>query len=163
MTNSGEGDAGAAETEQTARVLEAIRHADDLDRPWPVNDLVEALRLPTMTGKALKRHFESAECPAVSLRCMMDLAVSDAPDPRAGYMVAPLLDLCCVGQKGFWSMVNRFTELDLGTAGSRYWQQKLVILRRSWRVKGARRYSWSKPLVDLGTTARSGPTRKRGP
>lgn len=53
----------------------------------------------------------------------------------------PLLDLRCVGQKGFWSMVNRFTELDLGTAGNRYWQQKLVILRRSWRVKGARRYS----------------------
>ena len=70
-------------TEQAAKVLEDVRRADDLDRPWPLNDLVDALQLPTMTGTALQRHFESVECPAVSLRALMDLAVSDTPDPRA--------------------------------------------------------------------------------
>lgn len=151
---------GKEPAERAATLLEEIRRADDLDRPWPAADLVGALHLPTVTSTALKRHFESTENPTTSLRNLMDLAISDAPDPRPGYMITPLLDLRCVGTKGFWSVINRLTELNLGESCRRYRQEKLAILQRSRRMKGPGPCSWSKPIaprLDAGAYAWSPP------
>ena len=48
----------------------------------------------------------------------------------------PLLKVYGVGRKGFWSLVNRLTNLDLGGQFNEEWKRRLVILRREWKITG---------------------------
>ena len=118
-------------------LLASIRQADDLNRNWPVDDLVEALALLPMTRSFLKKHFEEQHITELSLKDLMEMAISnafDTSDPSRPWM--PLLAVHGVGKKGFWSVVNRLTNLDLGGQFNEEWKRRLVILRREWKIVG---------------------------
>lgn len=102
-------------SDRSNRLLEAIRQADDLDRLWPVEDLIDAIRPLPMTRSYLKKHFAEQRISDLSLRALMEMAIPMAPGPEpAPALRRLLLEVYGVGKKGFWSVVNRLTSLDLG-------------------------------------------------
>jgi len=110
-----------------------------------VGYLVQGLRPNVRTQNAIIRYFEWAKTPAISLRELMDVTISKQEHPKAGYVLTPLLDFRCVGVEGFWSLVTRLTESDLGERCKEEWVKRLTRLRQASRIAGGRRYSWSKP------------------
>lgn len=122
---------------RNTKLLESIRRADDLDRRWPITDLFAALRLLAYTRTGLLRHFEECGTDTVSLRTLMNAAMPEpnSPDARSG--LTPLLKIRGVGKKGFWSVVNQITALNLGKRSNKEWEQKLAKLKLSWRITGA--------------------------
>ena len=125
------------QAKRNTQLLESIRRADDLDRRWPVTDLIAALRLLSVTRMVLLRHFEECGTDTVSLRTLMNWAMPepDSPDARSG--VPPLLKIRGVGKKGFWSVVTQITALDLGDRSNQEWGQKLAKLKFAWKITGA--------------------------
>jgi DNA-binding transcriptional MerR regulator len=99
---------------RSSRLLENIRKADDPDKRWKVGYIIQALRFKTITQNALIHHFEQANTPEISLRELMDLAISEEIHRKPGYLITHLLDICCIGMEGFWSVVRGLTESDLG-------------------------------------------------
>ncbi|SPE59153.1 hypothetical protein SBV1_300027 [Verrucomicrobia bacterium] len=143
---------------RSSRFLETIRKANDLDKEWKVSYLVQALRPKAITQNALIHHYKWEERSAICLRQLMDLAISEEDHPRPGYQLTPLLRVRCVGIEGFWSLVSRLTQADLGERCNQEWKTRLERLRRCSRVVGGGG-SWSKPceppadLLSLMATA----------
>ena len=120
-----------------AVLFDSIRQADDLNRIWPVEDLVEMIALLPMTRSYLKKHFLEQRVTELRLNNLMEMIIPDsldASDPSRRSM--PLLKVYGVGRKGFWSLVNRLTNLDLGGQFNEEWKRRLVILRREWKITG---------------------------
>jgi hypothetical protein len=134
----------AALSARSDRFLGNIRRADDPDKKWKVSYVIQALRLKTITQNAVIQHYEWAEVPEVSLREIMDLAIPERDHPKPGYLITPLLDFRCVGLKGFWSVVSRLSESNLGEKCNEEWRKRLTRLRQASRIVGVHR-TWSKP------------------
>ncbi len=132
-------------TERNARILAEIRHTDDLDKKWPAVDLIDALRLIKITRNALLKHFKNVGVEEISLRELMDQAISGVDDKRPSYLITPLLELKCIGQIGFWSVVNQLSNLSLGNNCDQEWKKRIAILRGCGRLIGTYPGSWSKP------------------
>jgi hypothetical protein len=94
-------------------------------------------------------HYEWRKRAEISLRDLMDLTISEIPDRRPGYLITPLLSLRCVGERGFWYMVRALTETGLGERWNQEWGIRLEKLKRSSRIRGTGRYSWSKPCEPI--------------
>jgi hypothetical protein len=118
---------------------------DDPDEPWPVDDLLDALELRSIVRTAVAPHFDRLETGNASLREIMDLTISDQAHPKPGYLVAPFLAFRCGGILGFWNLVARLTESDLGEKTNRLWRRKLSKVSACSRIVGPTSHSWSKP------------------
>jgi hypothetical protein len=111
-----------------------------LDATWPAAEFVDAIRpLPVIVTR-LKKYFEGLKASRISLRLLMDMAIPEslARAPEAG---PPLLKVEGVGKKGYWSVVNRLTNLDLGDRFEQEWRERLAVLVRAWRICGPFPYS----------------------
>jgi hypothetical protein len=126
-------------------LLQEFRRADDLDRKWKVADLLDALLLMTTTRTALRWWFEGNRIEETSLREFMELVISEKTHAKPGYLIAPLLDMRCVGVKGFWSAVRRLLESDIGERCNQEWRKRIARLSEASRRVGVRRLAWSKP------------------
>lgn len=120
--------------QKSAALLEEIRQTDDLDWQWHAEDLVRALGVLPMTKTALLQHFKQEDIEQISLRELMDLAFSDRASPELQSYPA-LFRVRMVGKYGFWSVVRRLTELDLGHNCNREWQRRLRAMERVWGIK----------------------------
>ena len=109
-------EADEAAIRKSRSILQEFRRADDLDKKWKVGDVLDALLLMTTTRTALKWWFEDGRILETSLREFMELVISEKMHGKPGYLIAPLLDMRCVGVKGFWSAVRQLTESDLWAA-----------------------------------------------
>ena len=138
-------EADEAGIQKSREILQEFRRADDLDKKWKVADVLGALLLMTTTRTALRRWFEWDRVERTSLREFMELVISEKRHEKPGYLIAPLLDMRCVGVKGFWSAVRRLTESDLGELCNREWRNRLGRLSHSSRIVGDWRGAWSKP------------------
>lgn len=109
--------------------------ADDLDRSWPVEDLLNALGLIAMTRTALQNHWEEREMVTISLRRLMEMAhpITDANSDPDEFVLSPLFGIRSIGKKGFWSVVKGINELQLEGRCYQEWRQRLVLILRSWR------------------------------
>jgi DNA-binding transcriptional MerR regulator len=131
---------------RSSRFMEQIRNADDLDKEWKTGVLMQALRPKVMTQNAVIRFCKGKTIGMMSLRELMDLTVPAVDPVRPGFQVAPLLAVRCVGLEGFWSMVSRLTESDLGERSNSEWRRRLLRLSQCSRIYGGRGW-WSKPCV----------------
>jgi hypothetical protein len=122
-----------ATAERRAKLQEAIRSADDPDRLWPVNDLLDALALVVVTKKRLLDHFAEAGKERLSLRELMDMCV-DARVEGLDFMMAPLSRVYGVGKIGFWSVVNGLTGIDAGSRCNQEWRERLAKVKQKWRI-----------------------------
>jgi hypothetical protein len=129
---------------RSSRLLEPIQKADDPDKKWKTSFVIQALRLKTITQNALINHFERQKVPEVSLRVLMDLAISEEKHSKPGYVITHLLNIWCIGLEGFWSVVRGLTESDLGESCNEEWRRRISRLRGASRIaKGPQ--GWSKP------------------
>ena len=128
------------------RLAEALRAADDLDRTWPVEDLLDALALPTPTRRALEFHWAGKAVPTnrVSLRELMNLVVAPTSEGRE-YLVIPALEVRRVGGCGFRALLNGIQRLNLGKVCRKEWFERFDLEARSWRIRGGEGYYWSMP------------------
>lgn len=106
------------------------RAADDLDKTWPVVDLVDALHLLTVARARLLAHFEQQHKTELSLRELMELVISEHGDAVEAFARTPLLRIRGIGKYGFYSVAAELTETDLGPRCNAEWQRRLAVLRR---------------------------------
>jgi hypothetical protein len=113
--------------ERRAKLSEEIRTTDDPERMWAVIDLADALGLLIPTKNRLVEHFTVAGRQQIRLRELMDMCILvEKRDP----MLPPLLKVCGVGKKGFWSVVNGLTGMDLGRRCNEEWKQRLIKIKQ---------------------------------
>ena len=130
-------DAGnRALAERLIRLWEEIRAADDPERMWPLKDLLDAIGLGVVTRKRLMDYFVEAGKHQISLRELMDMCL-DVPVQGLDFMMSPLLRVYGVGKKGFWSVVNGLTGMDLGNRCNQEWKWRLVKVKQKYGVTGA--------------------------
>lgn len=121
-----------------AELLDEIQQANDLDRQWAVEDLLDVIEPIAVTKNMLHRHFQNAGLERVSLRAILDLVISVFDDPWDGRPVIPLYKVPGIGGKGFKSVVDRLSKLDLGERFNREWERRLTRARPGWRINNAR-------------------------
>jgi len=123
-----------------ANLRAKMHSADDVDRMWPVNDLVDAIGLVAGHKNRLLDHFLAMGQDRISLRALMDMCLEGAPD-KGGLRSRPLLKVYGIGRKGFWSVVNGLTSMDLGKQCNEEWRTKLVKVKQQSGIRGATPYS----------------------
>jgi len=123
-----------AQAERRAQLQAEIRLANDLDKAWPVVNLVDALHLLTVARVRLLAHFEQQHKTEMSLRELMELVISEHGDAAEVSARTPLLRIRGVGKYGFYSVAAELSETDLGQRCNAEWQRRLAVLRREWRI-----------------------------
>ncbi len=126
--------------ERRAKLQEGIRAADDPEKMWPLNDMVDAIGLIVVTKKRLLDHFARTGKSQIALRELMEMC-SDFSEENGDSKSPSLLRVCGVGKKGFWSVVNGLTSLDQGSRCNEEWRNKLVEVKRNWGITGPTPYS----------------------
>jgi len=129
---------------RSSRFLSEIRKVNDLDQKWKVSHLAQAIRPLGITQNAIIHHFVRQRTPDISPLELMELAISDKLHPKPGFLLIPLLRVQCVGVEGFWSLVGRLTQVDLGETCNREWRRRLSRLQKCSRIAGREIYG-SKP------------------
>jgi hypothetical protein len=133
-----------ATAKRRVQLREAIRSADDPDELWPVKDLLDAIGLSRVTKKSLMCHFRGVGRAKIPLRGLMDMCL-DAPVEGCDFMMPSLLRIRGVGKKGFWSVANGLTSMDLGSRCNGDWQKRLATMKQQWGVIGATPYFSTTP------------------
>ena len=126
--------------ERRGRLGEILRLDDALEKLMPVEDLVDAIGVMVVAKKRLMTHFMAVGKKEISLRELMDMCL-DMPVQGRDFMMPPLLMVRGVGRKGFWSVVNGLTKLELGERCSEEWRKRLEMVKRNWSVIGPTPYS----------------------
>ena len=109
-----------------------------------MKDLLDAIGLGVVTRQRLMDHFVATGKRQSSLRELMDMCL-DAPVEGLDFMMSPLLRVHGVGKKGFWSVVNGLTTMDLGSRCNNEWEWRLVKVKQKYAVTGATPYSSPEP------------------
>lgn len=120
-----------AMAERRAKLLEEIRSADDPEKLWPVIDLADAMSLIVVTKKRFLDHFNQTGQSEISLRALMGMFVQ-VPEDQGNFSFRPLLKIYGIGKKGFRSMVNGLTSMDLGPRCNDQWRKTLVEILHNW-------------------------------
>ena len=123
-----------AQAERRAQLQAEIRLADDLDKVWPVINLVDSLHLLTVARTRLLAHLEQQQKTEMSLREFMDLVICEQGDAGDVFAGTPLLRVRGIGKYGFYSLAAELAEADLGPRCNAEWQRRLAALRREWRI-----------------------------
>ncbi len=126
--------------ERRAKLREEIRLADDPEKPWPVNDLVDAIQLTGATKNRLLDHFVRTGKQQISLRELMDMCLNGPPD-RYGWRTPALLRIYGIGKYGFGCVVKGLTGMDLGSRCNEEWQKRLLEVKRQSGITGPTPYS----------------------
>lgn len=123
-----------AQSEERCELQVELRIADDLDKTWPVLNLLNALHLLPVARTRLLAHSAEQHKTRMSLREFMDLVVPEDCDPSEVLARSPLLHVSGIGKISFESVAAELTETDLGPRCNEEWQRRLVVLRRVWRI-----------------------------
>jgi hypothetical protein len=68
-----------------------------------------------------------------------------SPVEGLDFMMSPLSRVYGVGKKGFWSVANGLTGMDLGSRCNEEWQWRLLKVKQKYGVTGAMPYSSAGP------------------
>jgi hypothetical protein len=115
-----------AKARQCAEVArQEIRAADDIDRRWPVETLLDALDLPKRSRTCLRTHFADRGMGEATLRDAMDFLFLELPvrpeDWKSHFQVYQHRHL---GQLTYTSLVRTLTKTDLGPAYRTEWDRR---------------------------------------
>ena len=132
--------ADSSMAERRAKLREKIRVANDLEKLWPVKDLLDAIGLGLVTRQRLMDHFVTTGKRQISLRELMDMCL-DAPMEGRDWMSPPLYRVRGFAKIGFWSVVNGLTGMDLGSRCNQEWQMMLAKVKEKWGITGKTPYS----------------------
>lgn len=124
------------------RARQEIRACDDIDRKWPMPDVIDALQLPTRARTGLVSYYDDQKAMRLSLRELMDFVVPEKPIPDRQFGCTNVTRLRNVGRLGFWAILERLSTLDLGEKAKVEWKRKLELLRRYGRKKDLPAWVW---------------------
>ena len=132
--------------QRARRLADEIRSADDPNFGWPLEELLDALALPTPTRRALELHWAGKAVPQnrVTLGELINLVVAPTPEGR-GYLIIPVLRVRGVGGDGFRALVNAIQRLNLRGVCREEWMRRFDLESPSWRIQGGADYYWSMP------------------
>jgi hypothetical protein len=134
-------EADKAMAERQTALREAVRITDDPERTWPVHDLADAIGPILVAKKRLLDHFVEIGKERISLHELMDMCLDGLMEGE-GFKAPPLLKVRGIGRKGFWSVVNRLTNMDLGSRCNEEWRINLLPkVKRNWGITGTTPYS----------------------
>jgi hypothetical protein len=122
--------------ERRAKLRQDMRAADDPEKPWPINELVEAIGLVGATKNRLLHHFVKTGRAQISLRELMDMCVSRSLE-GSDVMTAPLSSVRGISRQGFWSVVNGLRNMNLGGRCHEEWRKRFVKIKPRHEVTGA--------------------------
>ena len=105
--------AAAGREAQGEAVRQAMRSADDLDRQWPLDDVLAAFGLRTRTATAVTGYFTGKGREAASLMELLDFV---APELRPGraHEWPPVLMERGVGKKTFRAILDALRQSRIG-------------------------------------------------
>jgi hypothetical protein len=132
--------------QRSAELLKDFRSADDLDKGWKVDVMLDALNLATRARIAIGYWCEWKTVSEMTLRQVIDLVLPDQSHPKGGYLITHMLSLRNVRIQTFWLTVKRLTESDLGMRCNLEWRRRLERLIQASRIVGDGPYSWSIPI-----------------
>ncbi len=113
--------------ERRARVREQIRQADDLQRSWPVEDLLAALIVSARTRRVLGQHYTNHGQQAISLEGVFELVFLETGKSKSiNLQNSALLAMPGLSNKSFWWVVSSLTKMDLGQHCNVAWKKKLA-------------------------------------
>jgi len=113
---------------------QAIRTADDPQKPWPALDLVHALALPSSTRRVLLAYFDRTGTHELTLLRFMELVLCDDGESVVNFRKSKLLAVPGIDIKSYWSVAKALTALDLGNKGNSLWRKRIASLRGKWRI-----------------------------
>jgi hypothetical protein len=119
------------------KLREEIGAADDPGKLWFVNDLADAIGLVGGTKNKLLDRFVKTGKDQISLLEFMDMCLDNPVD----FMMPPLLRVRSLGNRGFWSVANGLTDIDMGSRCNHEWQKRLVKVKQESGISGATPYS----------------------
>lgn len=125
------------------KLLAQIQQVNDLDAAWPAADLIDVIGPPPVIITRLKEHFAGLNADRIALRLLMEMTIPAKEAPEADLLYPPLFKVVGVGKKGYWSIVHRLTDLDLGDKFEREWLERLATLRRAQQISGPLPYAGS--------------------
>lgn len=108
-----------------------MREADDPERMWTVQDLVDACITTRRTKIQLQKHFARTEQTQISIRELMDMCLQ-RPQVSKATIRTPLLRVSGIGKKCFWSVADGLTNTDMGSRCNEEWQSRLVRVKQYW-------------------------------
>ena len=120
-----------------SKLRDEIRAADDPGKLWFVNDLADAIGLVGGTKNKLLDRFVKAGKDQISLREFMDMCLDNPVD----FILPPLLRVRGLGNRGFWSVANGLTDIDMGSRCNDEWQKRLVKVKQESGISGTTPYS----------------------
>lgn len=115
---------------RSADLLKQSKQSDDLDKKWPLTDLINALHLSARTRNLVIKYFISENETAISLN---ELIVSITPKDSVSKYA--LTSVPIIKQKGLWKklfreIVHQLSVADFGDAFNALWEnRKNQILR----------------------------------
>ena len=118
--------------EHAAALRQRMREANDLDRPWPLEDVAAALEMPSRADTTMRRHFESQGMKTLTLRQLMDAVAAEDP-PERGNPVSRLFvtyQWRGVGKRTHEDILEAIWEADLGPLFHETWMKRLRKLFR---------------------------------
>lgn len=125
--------ADEAMAERRSRLLEAIRAADDPQKTWPLDDLLDTIKLGTSTKNSLIKHFARKGMSQISLRELMNMCLGGPYLTTEEFAMPSLSWVCGIGPLGFWSVVNGLTGADFGGRCNMEWRERLAMVKWVWR------------------------------
>jgi len=123
--------------EQSRKLLSEIRIADDIEKRWSAETLIDGLQLPWKAKKCLANHFCLSKGCEISLRGIMDFLIIDYEEiPNDLYVVCPAYRQKHVGRKTYVALVKYLSEQDFGHAFGIEWKMRLkklmCFMKKRW-------------------------------
>ncbi|MGV7224109.1 MAG: sigma factor-like helix-turn-helix DNA-binding protein [Nitrospinales bacterium] len=122
--------------ERTKRDLERvevlrteIRGANDCDKKWPIDFVLEAVAFPFLPARAIKRWCNEKGQLELSLNDLMDYALPEDPTFDAyGWVKSPATQQRGVGRKTYKALIKHLTERNLGEKYNEEWGRRIKNL-----------------------------------
>jgi hypothetical protein len=114
---------------QSEKILSTIKIADDINKKWPTNFLIDGFQFPKKTTWALSKYFERHNITQFSLSDFMNLLVAENELHDTDlWMNAPALKEKWVGRKTYASLVENLSQNDLGHTFNTEWAKRIKKL-----------------------------------
>ena len=119
----------AAYLARSEAIRRAFRDANDIERKWPVEDLLCGLAFVARADTCLRAYFDQHDLVSFSLREMMDWLIPVVDNPKEMYDAMPAFERRMVGTITYAAMIKRLSEADCGEALWAEWAERKRRLR----------------------------------
>ena len=119
----------AAYLVRSEQIREVVREANDIERSWPVEDLLCALAFVARADTCLRMYFDRHTVVSFSLREVMDWLIPVVEKPTELFDAMPAFRRRMVGSITYAAMIKGLSEANCGEAFETEWAERSIQLR----------------------------------